>query len=185
MPVVERNNNEKSHRKPVLLPISVIENKMKGLALFLGRRLFLGTSVQFVGRQFERRILDLFPNGAGANALGAGPHGLGRAVFRGCPDILKIRQEGTTCDPGDFRTDPAEILRFTSRFNMVTDPSPFSANFTDASHCSKSFVYPGTRSQNVFRLENRFLKFNNISLLCSTKPIDSANRFDTPDSDIT
>ena len=84
--------------------------------------------------QFERSVFDLLANGPGTHTLRANTHGLRSAVLRGRLDILEVRQKDAPRNAGHFRTDAAEILGFTTRFDMVSDRPAFSADFTYTCH---------------------------------------------------
>ncbi len=90
-------------------------------------------AVQFVS-QFEGGVFDLLADSTGPHALGTNFHGFRAAVRRRRFDVLEVRQKRATGNAGDFRADAAEILGLTACFDMVSDRSAFSADFTYSCH---------------------------------------------------
>ena len=109
-----------------------------GCSLFcdFAYRTFSGNRTFRIVRYLERRIAYLLADSTRPDALGTNANGLSRAVCRCRPNVLQIRQKRPPGDTGYFRTNPAEILCLPSRFDTVTETTPFPANFTDTRHCN-------------------------------------------------
>ena len=101
----------------------------------------------------EGSIPHLFADGTGADTLRTHPNGLGYPAGSGRAHILQIRQECSSGNTGNFRTDTAEIFRLTSCFYAVSETASFAADFTDTCHCNTPIKTPPYSSR-----ESRFGK---------------------------
>jgi hypothetical protein len=104
---------------------------------FLGSLLCRGFTVSHaisIVRHLEGCISYLLTDSTGPNTLGTNANGLGRAVCRRCPNILQIRQKRSSRDACNLCPNSTKILRLTSRLDVISETSPFSANLTDPCH---------------------------------------------------
>ena len=88
----------------------------------------------FGARDVERLDLDRLANGTAANALDAHTHRLILAVGHRHVDLLQVRNEFSPGDPGDFGSDPTEVLRLTTGLNAVAHLHFFAARFALSCH---------------------------------------------------
>lgn len=82
--------------------------------------------------------MDALGHRAAANALGANPHGLVRAVGRRHMDPLQIRAKHPSADAGHLRTHTTEVFSLTTMSHRVAKAGLLSAHFTCLRHSTRS-----------------------------------------------
>ena len=84
--------------------------------------------------QPEWNLSDRLVDGAAPDALGADSSASHLPIFAYNFDTLKIHFELATGDARDLGTNTPQVLRFTTRFNRITDLGLLATNLTLAGH---------------------------------------------------
>lgn len=84
---------------------------------------------------------DRLVDGAAPDALGADSSASHLPIFAYNFDTLKIHFELATGDTRDLGTNTPQVLRFTTRFNRITDLGLLATNLTLAGHGRGSFLF--------------------------------------------
>ena len=84
--------------------------------------------------QPEWNLSDRLVDGSAADALSADSSATHFTVFTHDFDTLKIHFELATGDARDLGTNTPQVLRFTTRFNRITDLGLLATNLTLAGH---------------------------------------------------
>ena len=87
-------------------------------------------------RHLKWGISHLFADSTGSDTLSTNADGFGGAIGSGRPNVLQVRQECPPGDTGYFRPNSAEIFRFTSGFDAISETASLSTNFTNTCHCN-------------------------------------------------
>lgn len=103
------------------------------------------------GDHLEGGVFHLFHDGSTANALGANSHRFVGSICGRDSDGLEVRLKSSSRNPGYFRSDSAEILRFTAGGDTVSDASSFPTYFTHFTHCDVFLLLVAITNEFVFR----------------------------------
>ena len=98
---------------------------------------------------------DRLVDGAAPDALGADSSASHLPIFAYNFDTLKIHFELATGDARDLGTNTPQVLRFTTRFNRITDLGLLATNLTLAGHGRGSFLFFIAQSDFCSRLQQK------------------------------